>query len=544
HRAHAAVPFAEGVPADAPEALVVLARAALTDDPTARLRDAAALGDGLQAWVTGAEQHARAEATLAEAMASAPRIAGLWESAADRRRRAQTQLDALSTFARAEEKEPIWAEEDRADELETEAAVLEAEWLQQVGAALAQANLEEAHDALADHYARRLRHAEVERRPQEVARLEVHLARHDRGRHAALLRPEGAVTVVTDPPGATVRAFRYVEQKRRLVEVFERELGVTPLVDVRLPRGSWMLELDHPERPAVRYPVYLERGEAWDGVRPGDREPFPIVLPEPGEIGPDEVYVPAGWFWSGGDAIAAESLPRRRLWADGLAVRRHLVTEAEFSLLRDLATDLEGIGPNDLDRDDRRASLPLVGLSFSEVQRVVSALRHQTSQPWRLPNELEFERYARGVDGRYLPWGDHHEPSWANVFGHDPEFAEVDAVDAHPLDISPFGVVGCVGNVREFCGHQWLPDGPSLDHQGIVNTGPPFEPRAGDLIVTRGGHWRCELAYLRLAARFADPPDKRTPLVGLRLVRPLPSGGDTPDSSDQGPRERRPLLVG
>ncbi|MEM6928094.1 MAG: SUMF1/EgtB/PvdO family nonheme iron enzyme, partial [Myxococcota bacterium] len=492
-------------------------RAALTDDPTARLRDAAALGDGLQAWVTGAEQRARAEATLAEAMAQAPHIAVLWESAADHRRRARAQLDALSTFARAEDKEASWAEEDRADALETEAAVLEAEWLQQVGAALAQADLEEAHDALADHYARRLKHAEVERRPQEVARLEVHLARHDRGQYASLLRPEGAVTVVTDPPGAVVRAFRFVEQKRRLVEVFERELGVTPLVDARLPRGSWMLELDHPERPVVRYPVFLERGESWDGVRPGDAEPWSILLPESGEVGPDEVYVPAGWFWTGGDPSAVEPLPRRRRWANALVVRKHVLTEGEFRALRahvpGLADPRPHPAPSGSPNDDR---MPVVGLSFHEAKPVIDAVSEHSGRRWRLPSELEFEKYGRGVDGRYLAWGDHDEASWANVLGNNPDAAAPAPVDAHPLDISPYGVVGCVGNVRELCGHPWHPEGPETE----APAAPPAHDRDA-LVVTRGGHCLSQAGNARLAARFADPPTKRLERVGLRLVRSL-----------------------
>ncbi|WP_437508122.1 SUMF1/EgtB/PvdO family nonheme iron enzyme [Sorangium sp. So ce1099] len=45
---------------------------------------------------------------------------------------------------------------------------------------------------------------------------------------------------------------------------------------------------------------------------------------------PGCVYVPAGWFIAGGDPEAAESLPRRRLWADGFVVQRHPVTNAEY----------------------------------------------------------------------------------------------------------------------------------------------------------------------------------------------------------------------
>ena len=90
-------------------------------------------------------------------------------------------------------------------------------------------------------------------------------------------------------------------------------------------------------RPPVRYPVLIERGGHWDGVPPGGREPFAIPIPTKEELGEDSVYVPAGWFWSGGDSRAVESLPRRKIRVDGLLVARHPVTNAEYiAFLNDL----------------------------------------------------------------------------------------------------------------------------------------------------------------------------------------------------------------
>src|SRR5690606_1793162 len=80
----------------------------------------------------------------------------------------------------------------------------------------------------------------------------------------------------------------------------------------------------------VRYPVLIERGECWDGAPPGEREPYPIPIPTAEELGDDLVYVPAGWFWSGGDPRAGDSLPRRKIWVDGLLAARHPVTNAEY----------------------------------------------------------------------------------------------------------------------------------------------------------------------------------------------------------------------
>ncbi len=191
-------------------------------------------------------------------------------------------------------------------------------------------DLREAHEALADHYAEELLEAEEARDPRGAARAEALLRQHDRGRHAVLLAGDGALTLATAPEGAQVSLHRYVERDRRLVPELARELGPTPLIEVALPRGSYLLEVRAPGYHEAWYPVLIERGRRWDGVRPGGEGAHPVRLLRLGELGEDDLYVPAGWFLAGGDPDAGDSLPRTRLWCDGFIVRRHPVTNAEY----------------------------------------------------------------------------------------------------------------------------------------------------------------------------------------------------------------------
>jgi serine/threonine-protein kinase len=138
----------------------------------------------------------------------------------------------------------------------------------------------------------RARHAEAEgaRDDGGAARAEARLREHTdalpeghptRSAAAAYLKGDGALSIRTDEPGAEVLLVRYEPRNRRLVEVPVRSLGRTPLRAVALPMGSYLCLLRHPERAEVRYPVHIGRGEHWDGVPPGAREPLPVRLPRP-----------------------------------------------------------------------------------------------------------------------------------------------------------------------------------------------------------------------------------------------------------------------
>ncbi len=145
--------------------------------------------------------------------------------------------------------------------MDRELALLETDWIQIVhGVFTIDPDLVEAHRALADHYQEKLVLAERQRMPVDAARFEALLRAHDRGRHAVFLAGQGALTLLTDPPGARVELFRYVARQRRLVPERVGDLGETPLRDVPLAQGSYLLRVRAPGRP--RWPiVWIERGE-------------------------------------------------------------------------------------------------------------------------------------------------------------------------------------------------------------------------------------------------------------------------------------------
>ncbi|MGK4007371.1 bifunctional serine/threonine-protein kinase/formylglycine-generating enzyme family protein [Sorangium sp. So ce1036] len=541
-------------PQEVPAELAAICARAMARDPEDRYPDAGALAAEIRSWLDGARRRERALAIVDRAREIRPEIEATRARARALRDEARAILDGLSSFAPAEQKAVGWRLEDEAERLEREASIGQIEWMQVLRSALNEVpDLPEAHEALSDHYAEELVAAEEARDPRGAARAEALLRQHDRGRHAELLAGDGALSLSSVPAGAEVSLHRYVERDRRLVPEPVRELGPTPLVAVTLPRGSYLLTLRAPGYREARYPVLIERGRHWDGIRPGGGAPCPVRLLRPGEIDEETLHVPAGWFLSGGDPDAADSLPRRRLWIDDFLVRRHPVTNAEYlTFLNALvasgreAEAMEscprlplgraasgpgslrfvrgedgsfqlGAVPTDVQEEPR---MPVAFVDWRAAMRYAAWYAAETGAPWRLLNELEWEKAARGVDGRRMPWGDFLEPTWACMLGSHEGVAGRLPVDDFPLDESPYGLRGAAGNVRDWCLNAWKREGPRVE-QRIVRLDPADEGDAG-FRAARGGAWSTAPNLCRAAGRFAGKPGDRFGGIGLRLARSLP----------------------
>ncbi len=544
-------------------ALFEVCRRALSREPERRYPDGAALAAAVGAWMEGEQRHELARQRLQQADAARPESFRLRRRAARLRAEARERLEALELSAPVSEKRDAWEMEDEAARMELEASLKELEFLQLLRAAqIAAPDLEDVHRRLADEYRRRHAEAEAAGELGKAAELEILLSHHDRGWHASYLDGMAALTVVTERDGVPVTLYTYTHHDRRLIPAEPMELGRTPLYDLEIPRGSHLLVLRPPDGPEVHYPVCLGREEHWDLVPPGGSAPAPIALPGPGELEADDVYVPAGWFWCGGDPLAAgKPLARQRLWLEGFVIKRFPVTNREYiAFLDDLVArgreadalrcapreragslgeqtpliygrDAQGrfVLRPDADGDVWEPDWPVVMVDWhcakAYADWYTSRSSERTGQPgrrtaWRLPYELEWEKAARGVDGRFFPWGDFLDPTWCCMRDSHGGRPLLYPVDSFPMDESPYGVRGLAGNAHDWCQDLFRADGPPVRDARPVLGGPGDE----HFRVVRGGTWTSSEGKCRSAYRSNGDPDVRSALAGFRLARSFTAG--------------------
>lgn len=491
------------MPADAPIDLAQITARAISAEPADRFANAAQMGAAIRDWLDGARARERALGVVLQALSLQDAEQAARQRSVELDAAAKAALDGIPPSADAARKRRGWLLADQALEARQEAERLELERLQQLHAALSHSpELPEALEAIAEHHRRKHAQAEQEGDILATARHEQQLRFYDRGQHRRYLSGEGALTLHTVPPGATVTLHPVEQADRRMVEGEGTVIGQTPIAAHSLPMGDYLLQISHPACHTVRYPVRITRQHHWDGVPPGGSAPLPIVLPERGQLGEGDVYVPAGWTVLGGTERMGS--PRRRVWVDGFVIRQAPVTNREYiAFLDDLVLrgeEAEALRWVPRARPGRTGELgamvygrredgtfklvpdadgdlwlpdwPVVCVRGDAGQAFASWRAAQDGVPWQLPQEAWWEKAGRGVDGRMWPWGHKFDPSFANVRDRYPKRPRLEVVGALPTDRSPYGVWDQAGNVREWCADPFrVPGASSQSHQQTVRGG-------------------------------------------------------------------------
>lgn len=534
------------LPTSIPAGLGAVCERAMSRDPKDRYPEAAALGEALRAWLDGAEREERALEIVRRADALQPDVELALKASERLAREARALLEELSPAAPVSAKAAGWALQDRAEEERLRADLIGTERLQLLRSALNEMpGLHDTHERLA--YVYHFCHARAERLGdvRETAQYAKLLRDHDRGQYAEYLDGTGAITIRTRPAGARATLYRFGTEHRRLVPRLVESLPDTPFDRRPIGRGSWLIRLEADGYAPVDLPVWVGRNEHVHTVQPGAKGPSPIPLLRTDELGPEDCYVPGGWTQVG-------PRPTVRVWVDGFIMRKYPTTNAEYLVfLNDLvrqrrSEDAERYQPSTTggpcyERDPEGGFCAPLGepegawapdrpvrcVDHASAVAYTRWLSARTGFEWRLPWDDEWEKAARGVDGRTFVMGEFLDPTWADVRGSPPEPRFKAATD-WPVDESVYGVGAMAGLVGEWCANAWS---PKLEVEG----GRAIRHEIGGGVksaVWRGGfrnvpHDQAK-TYVRQGARLTR---RQTP-VGFRVVRSIEVS--TPDEDVSG----------
>lgn len=489
-------------------------------------------------WQRTFDERAAADRLVKRADEIRMAVAGLRNDRARVLDRVAAAWNSVQPYDSIEKKRTCWGLEDEARAVSHLIQQRSLDMEQELYAALSRdRHNSRVNQALATLYRQLAEDAEATRQDDVAEAFVRRVQRHDQGEHQSWAEGLGQLSISTEPPGARVVLHRLVERDRQMRrEPTGIELGTTPLHETTLRRGHYLARLLGPNGECTHYPVTIRRGAHWDGVPPD--EPFrrPITLCRPND---EHCYVPAGWFQSGGDPLAPDAVDPTLRWADGFLIEKFPVTNARYL---EFLNHLVKVG----DMDSARRFCPRVGRGvaggedgpslFVEVDGRLELPDHphwqpelpvtlvnwyganafaawqaeRSGRPWRLPHSLEWEKAARGVNGSQFPWGDHAEPTYANMLRAHAGVPARTPVDSFPEDESVYGVRGLAGNVRDWCMNMYRRAEP--ERRVVVHPGD------GEWCNVRGGAFSCEAHHCRGAARFVNRKDERLGSLGFRLA--------------------------
>ena len=400
-------------------------------------------------------------------------------------------------------------------------------------------DLQEAHIALIERYIKGHKAAEQIQDTFKAEKFEprIHAHAHQlpashelRKTSLQYLKGTGALTLRTHIDGVRVHLERYTPHHQRLVVEPVADLGETPVVSYPLEMGSYRVILKKEGHHNVVYPVHISRGMNWDSVDPNGVQ-RPISLPKYGTLRDGECLVPAGWFKCGGDPETYRCFDAHRVWLDTFVIAKYQVTNRDYlKFLNNLVetgreteaalhspkdhgslNEVYGRSPTgqfylvpDAEGDLWEPDWPVTMIDRECALAYSRWYSRQTNQTWTLPTEYMWEKSARGVDGRWYPWGNHFDPSYACMVDSHFEKPRTQSVFGFPIDVSVYGVRGLAGNVSDLAEQV-----PSMSNDGLPEEQIPY----------RGGGWSSYARYSRVASRLGVDKGLRFGNIGFRLCR-------------------------
>jgi iron(II)-dependent oxidoreductase len=204
-------------------------------------------------------------------------------------------------------------------------------------------------------------------------------------------------------------------------------------------------------------------------------------------------YIPAGEFIMGDDNGNDNAKPAHHVFLPEFFIDAYEVTNHQYKKFDPAHEYFEGMD-----------MYPVVNVVWEEAQAYAEWIGK------RLPTEAEWEKAARGFDGRYYPWGKEFDSLRCNT--EESGNRHLTQVDQYPSGKSPFGVYDLFGNVLEWTADRYKP------YSGSHYDNPDFKE---NFVVLRGSPWIHQGSLSNCATRSYAPAGNKSNFIGFRCVRDI-----------------------
>ncbi len=239
-----------------------------------------------------------------------------------------------------------------------------------------------------------------------------------------------------------------------------------------------------------------------------------------GKDGAPMVLIPAGSFLMGSNDGLPNERPEHTVTLKAYYIDQFEMTAGRYQKFIESAR--HNLPPTwDDEVAQAMGDLPAVGMSWNDAAAYCKWAGR------RLPTEAEWEKAARGTDGRRYPWG--HMQPFVDIANYNRGLWVSEAVTLVPVNSgvegmsvrhglkeggrSPYGLYHMAGNAAE-----WVADWYDREYYQKSPDRDPTGPANGDKKVIRGGSWADLPTALRVTSRMSAEPDFEDRTIGFRCA--------------------------
>ena len=226
------------------------------------------------------------------------------------------------------------------------------------------------------------------------------------------------------------------------------------------------------------------------------------------------VSVPAGSFIMGSNGGDLDKTPVHKVnldafWIDKTEVTNRMYADCVTAGACQVPSSSQSFTHNNYYDNPQYADYPVIYMGWNSAQSYCK---------WagaRLPSEAEWEKAARGTDGRIFPWGNDGPDN--SLLNYNQNVGDTTAVGSYPSGASPYGALDMAGNVWE-----WVSDWYDKTYYDQSARSNPEGPSNGTYRVMRGGAWNSDDYYVLASSRGGSNPANAYYEFGIRCSRSSP----------------------